>query len=358
MQEARLNQVMKAMADQNITQMVVSDPAAIYYLTGKWINPGERLLALYLNLAGSHKLFANELFQVSEDLGVEKVYFNDTQDGVKILVQSIDKQGLLGVDKNWSAHFLLELMAYKGDHAVVNSSSIIDRIRMCKDEQERAAMREASRLNDLAIDKLIQLVPGQYSENKLALLLSGIYEELGADGCSFTPIIAYGGNAADPHHEPEHHFLKAGDCVVMDIGCKKDAYCSDMTRTVFYQYASDHAQQVYDIVLEANKRAIAAVKPGVRFCDIDAAARDYIEDAGYGKGFLHRTGHSIGLDVHDFGDVSAVNTECVQPGNIFSIEPCVVIPGELGIRVEDLVLVTADGCEVLNKYNKELKIVK
>ena len=357
MLEARLNQVIKAMAEQNITQMVVADPAAIYYLTGKWINPGERLLALYLNLDGSHKLFVNELFQVPEDLGVEKVYFNDRQDGVQILAQAINKQALLGVDKNWPAHFLLELMAYKGDHTFVNSSAIIDRIRMCKDEQERAAMREASRLNDLAMAQLIQLVPKQYSEKKLAHLLAGIYENLGADGCSFTPIIAFGAKAADPHHTPEQHFLQAGDCVVMDIGCKKDDYCSDMTRTVFYQSASDHAQQVYAIVLEANKRAIAAIKPGVRFCDIDAAARNYIEAAGYGKGFLHRTGHSIGLDVHDFGDVSAVNTECVQPGNVFSIEPCVVIPGELGIRVEDLVLVTADGCEVLNKYNKELKIV-
>jgi len=100
------------------------------------------------------------------------------------------------------------------------------------------------------------------------------------------------------------------------------------------------------------------VRPGVRFCDIDAAARNHIEAAGYGKGFTHRTGHSIGLEVHEYGDVSATNTEPVQAGMVFSIEPSIKIPGELGIRVEDLVLVTEQGCEVLNRYDKEFRIVE
>jgi Xaa-Pro dipeptidase len=358
MKKERLNKVLGAMAERNISQMLISDPASIFYLTRKWIEPGERMLALYLNAAGDHKLFVNELFQVPEDLGAEKIYFNDSQNGIKILSQYIDKRVPMGVDKNWPARFLLAMMTYKGDSAFVNTSEIVDKIRACKDNGERTAMREASRLNDLVMGKLIERVQGQYTEKKLAQLLLGIYEETGADGCSFAPIIAYGANAADPHHEPEHSQLKAGDCVIMDIGCKKNAYCSDMTRTVFYKYASEHGKKVYSIVAEANKRAIDAIKPGVRFCDIDAAARDHIEAAGYGKGFVHRTGHSIGLEVHEFGDVSAVNTERVQPGNIFSIEPCIIVPGELGIRVEDLVLVTEDGCEVLNKYTKELTIVE
>ena len=354
----RLNKVLRSMAEEKLSQMVVSDPVAIFYLTGKWIHPGERMLALYLNLEGSHKLFINELFNVSEDLGVDKIYFNDTQDGVKLLAQYINKTAPMGIDKNWPSHFLLRLMQQKGDNRFMNGSAMIDRIRMVKDEQEQAAMKEASRLNDLAIGKAIGLVPQEHSEKKLAHLLSGIYEKLGAEGYSFDPIIAYGANGADSHHTPENCPLKAGDSVLIDIGCKKHSYCSDMTRTVFYKYASDHARKVYSIVLEANRRAIAAIKPGVRFCDIDAAARDHIEAAGYGKGFVHRTGHSIGLECHDFGDVSAVNTEKVQPGNIFSIEPCVIIPGEFGIRVEDLVLVTEDGSEVLNKYNRELTVVE
>jgi Xaa-Pro dipeptidase len=357
MKQERLNRVLKEMESKNIPQMLVSDPASIFYLTGKWIHPGERMLALYISLDGKHKLFINELFPVYEDLGVEKVWFNDTQDAVEIVSKYVDKEKPIGIDKNWPARFLLRLMELKGGSAFVNGSVILDRVRMCKDENEKDLMREASRINDMAIDRMIKMIPEKHPEKKMAQILSGIYEELGAEGFSFSPIIAYGANAADPHHESDNSVVKEGDCVIIDIGCRKDSYCSDMTRTVFYKYASDKAKEVYNIVLEANKRAIEIVKPGVRFCDIDAAARNHIEAAGYGKYFTHRTGHSIGIEVHDFGDVSAVNTDRVEPGMIFSIEPGIYLPGEVGVRIEDLVLVTEDGCEVLNKYDKELMIV-
>lgn len=358
MNEARLKRVLWEMEAKNIPQMLVSDPAAIFYLTGKWIHPGERMLALYINVNGNNKLFINELFPVYEDLGVEKVWFNDTQDAVEIVSRYVDKEKPMGVDKNWPARFLLRLMELKGGSTFVNGSVILDRVRMCKDENERDLMREASRINDLAVDRMIKLIPQLYTEKKMAQELQSIYEDLGAEGFSFEPIIAYGANAADPHHEPDNSTVKEGDSIIIDIGCKKNSYCSDMTRTVFYKNVSSKAKEVYNIVLEANKRAIEIVKPGVRFCDIDNAAREYIEKAGYGKYFTHRTGHSIGIEVHDFGDVSSINNDRVEPGMIFSIEPGIYLPGEVGVRIEDLVLVTEDGCEVLNKYDKELIVVE
>lgn len=353
----RLQSVLQGMADAGIPQLIVSDPAAIYYLTGTWIHPGERLLALRLSRTGRHALFVNELFSVPEGLGVETVWVNDTQDGAELLARSLDLERTVGVDKNWPARFLLRLMAVQPHHRVVNASAILDRLRMRKDAQERAAMREASRLNDLALAKVVALLPQRYSEKRLAQCLPAIYEELGAEGCAFEPIIAYGPNAAESHHSPGRRLLDAGDCVVIDIGCRKDAYCADMTRTLFYRQASEAARAVYALVLEAQLRAIAAVRPGVRFCDIDAAARDHIAAAGYAKQFTHRTGHSIGLEVHDYGDVSAVNTAPVAPGMVFSIEPSIKLPGEFGIRIEDLVLVTDEGCEVLTHYDKTLRIV-
>jgi Xaa-Pro dipeptidase len=353
----RLKSVLRGMADIGISQMVVSDPAAIFYLTGKWIHPGQRMLALRLSLTGRHALFINELFSVPEELGVEKIWFNDTQDGAELLSRSLDNEPTVGVDKNWPARFLLRLMELRPSHRFVNASAVLDRLRMRKDERERALMREASRLNDLALARVVALLPKRYSEKRLAQCVPEIYEELGAEGCSFEPIIAYGPNTAESHHTPDRRLLNEGDGVVIDIGCRKDSYCSDMTRTVFYTHASDAVRAVYDVVLEAQRRAMAIVRPGVRFCDIDAAAREHIAAAGYAKHFSHRTGHSIGLDVHDYGDVSAVNTDQVQPGMVFSIEPSVKLPGEFGIRIEDLVLVTDDGCEVLNRYDKELRIV-
>jgi Xaa-Pro dipeptidase len=357
MKHQRLDYVLSEMKKNDIPQLLVADPSAIFYLTGKWIHPGERLLALYLNIDGNHKLFINELFPVYEDLGVEKVWFNDTQDGVQIISTYVDKTKPMGVDKNWPARFLLKLMDLKGGSSFVNGSEIVDRARTYKDDEEKDFMREASRINDVAVERMIELLPKGLTEKQMAQELASIYEELGAEGFSFDPIIGFGANAADPHHEPDNTVVKEGDCVIIDIGCVKDSYCSDMTRTVFYKSVCDKSKEVFDIVLEANKRAISIVKPGVRFCDIDAAARDYIESKGYGKYFTHRTGHSIGIECHDMGDVSSINTDTVQPGMIFSIEPGIYLTGEVGVRIEDLVLVTEDGCEILNKANKELVIV-
>ncbi len=354
----RLEQVLRGMADRKLPQLIVAAPPAIFYLTGKWIAPGERMLALYLSLTEGPKLFVNELFAVPEELGVEKIWFTDTHDAAAVLAGHLRRDQPLGIDKDWPARFLLRLMALRAATGFVEASGILDRLRMRKDAREQALMREASRLNDLAMDRLIALLRSRPSEKRLARHVAEIYEEVGADGVSFEPIVAYGANAAEGHHAPQDTLLHPGDCVVLDIGCKKHRYCSDMTRTVFYQRAPEEASEVYRIVRDAQARAIAATRPGARFCDIDAAARSYIEAAGHGKAFTHRTGHSIGLEVHDFGDVSATNTDPVLPGMIFSIEPSIKLPGRLGIRIEDLVLVTDAGCEVLNTYGKELRIVE
>ena len=358
MKQARLDKVLQEMADREIPQMLVCDPAAIFYLTGQWIHPGERMMVLLLNVAQQHRLFINELFSVKQDVRVPISRFNDTQDAVEIVSSYVGKENPIGIDKNWPSRFLLRLMELKGDSQFINSSIILDQCRMCKDSEEIEIMREASKMNDVAMGKLIKVLPEKYSEAKYSQLLLGIYEELGAQGCSFNPNISFGANGADPHHKTGNSLVKEGDSIVIDIGCKKDSYCSDMTRTVFYKYASDQAREVYNTVLDANKKAIDSVKPGVRFCDIDAVARKVIEAAGYGKYFIHRTGHCIGLEAHDFGDVSSINTDEIKPGMIFSIEPGIYLPGEFGVRIEDLVLVTEKGCEILNHYNKELTIIE
>ncbi|MHC6180093.1 M24 family metallopeptidase [Clostridium sp. JNZ X4-2] len=356
--QERLEKVLRLMEKEKLPQMIISDPSAIFYLTGKWILPGERMLALYITLSGHDKLFINELFPMSEGIGIETVWYNDVQNPVEILAEYVEKDKPMGIDKNWPSHFLLRLMELKGGSTFVNASGIIDKVRMCKDEREKELMRNASKLNDIAVGKMIKLIPKKYSEKKMGKILSDIWEELGAEGHSFDPIVGYGVNAANPHHVMDGSTVKEGDSVVIDIGCKKDSYCSDMTRTVFYKYVPEHSKEVYNVVLEANKRGIEKAKAGVRFCDIDAAARDYITEKGYGKYFTHRLGHSIGIDDHDFGDVSSVNTDVVQPGQIFSIEPGIYIPGEVGVRIEDLVIAAEDGCEVLNHYPKDLITVQ
>ncbi|HIX82898.1 MAG TPA: aminopeptidase P family protein, partial [Candidatus Erysipelatoclostridium merdavium] len=174
---------------------------------------------------------------------------------------------------------------------------------------------------------------------------------------SFEPIVAFGANGANPHHENDDSQLKPGDSVIIDMGCKYHGYCSDMTRTVFYKEVSEEAKKVYQLVRKANEAAEAMIKPGVKLCDIDKTARDIISEAGYGKEFNHRLGHFIGRDVHEYGDVSVNFDLEVKEGMTFSIEPGVYLPGKFGVRVEDLVLVTKDGCQVLNSYSKDLIVV-
>lgn len=357
MNTEKLEQILSTMNRVNIPQLLISDPAVIYYLTGVSIQPGERMLVLVLRQDGNHRFFINDLFHQTRDLGVPITYYNDTEDGVALVAKTLIPGETVAVDKNWPARFLLRLQELHTGKCV-NSSSIVDGVRAIKTPEEQEKMRIASRLNDQVMDRIIHALPEDHTETELADLLLQYYLDAGCSGYSFEPITAFAGNAPDPHHVTDGSRGKRGDCVVLDIGGRKDDYCSDMTRTVFLGEVSDRQREIYEIVKEANLRGIAAAKPGARMCDVDKAARDYITEKGFGKYFTHRTGHSIGLEVHEAGDVSAVNEAVIRPGQCFSVEPGIYIPEEgIGVRIEDLVLITEDGCEVLNHYPKDLTVV-
>ena len=358
LKEERLKRVLQEMDKNNLSQMIITETAPIFYLTGVWIHSGERLMALYINTKGDKKFIVNELFPVDNNLCVEVVYYNDTENPLYLLKGIINNNEVLGVDKDFKAHFLIGLMDRKVAKSFVNSSPIIDKIRMIKDLEEINLMREASRINDLVVEKVITEIKDGISEKFILNRLGELYEENKAEGFSFEPIVAFGENGANPHYETGRCILKKGMGVLIDTGCVKNHYCSDMTRTVFFKEVTDKQKEIYNIVLEANINAMEKVKPGARFCDIDNAARNTIEKYGYGKYFTHRTGHSIGIEVHDFGDVSAVNSEELRPGMIFSIEPGIYLAKDMGVRIEDLVLVTENGFERLNNLSKELQVVK
>jgi Xaa-Pro dipeptidase len=357
MNKVRLNKVLEQLAKDNIEQMVITDPATIFYLTGKWVEPGERLLALYINKNGNNKLFLNELFTAPEDLGVEKVWFSDIDDGVERIAHVTDSSKTLGIDKNMAARFLLRLMELNGGSHYVNASINVDSVRASKDDEEQEFMRMASRINDMAMERFKGLIKAGITEIQMAKQMEDIYQSLGADGFSFEPLVGFGANAAVGHYDAGNAVLKEGDCVLIDVGCKKDSYCADMTRTFFYKAVTEEQRQVYELVKKANEEAEKIIKPGVRFCDIDKVARDIIAEAGYGDKFTHRLGHSIGIEVHEYGDVSSANTNVVKEGMIFSIEPGIYLANNVGVRIEDLVLVTKDGNEILNQYSKELTVI-
>ena len=354
---SRMRNVCCRMEKAGLTQLLVTDPWSIYYLTGKLFQPGERFLGLLLKESGDHRIFINRLFPAPGELGAEKVWFSDTDECMAVVAGYVDPGKALGIDKMMPARFLLELMERKAAGGYRNGSFCVDDTRGCKEPGEQEKMIRASLLNDQAMALFRALVRPGLTEAEAARRVREIYGELGAEGVSFTPIVSFGANAADPHHEPDDTVLKEGDCVLFDVGCRLDGYCSDMTRTFFYRTVSPEQRKVYETVLEANLAAEARMGPGVRFCDLDAAARQVIDRAGYGPFFTHRLGHSIGLEVHEPGDVSAVNTNTAQPGRVFSCEPGIYLPGRFGVRIEDLCMITPEGVTVLNRYPKELDII-
>lgn len=248
-------------------------------------------------------------------------------------------------------------MAHNPSCKYVLASDCVDDARACKDAVERDLMREASRINDVVMERAAAYMKEGMTEREVADYIVAQYAAEGCDSTAFLPIVSYGAHAADPHHEADQTRLKAGDCIVIDMGCRKNRYCSDMTRTFFCRAADPKYAAIHDLVREANELAESMLRPGVPLCDLDKAARDHISAAGYGEYFTHRLGHFIGQTEHEKGDVSATNTTLAKPGMIFSIEPGVYLPGEFGVRVEDLVLVTEDGCEILNHVDKHWKTV-
>ena len=353
----RISRVLKKMEEKGLTQLIVSDPLSIRVLTGIMVNPGERLYALILRTSGKHTMLLNYLYFV-KDTGFEEVWFSDMEDQISIIAENIDPDQTLGIDKTWPARFLIPLQEKLPQLKTVWGSDCVDGVRAVKNEEEIAIMKKASEINDAVMEKVADYIKEGMTEKQVADFIDSEYLKAGASGTSFDTIVCFGPNAADQHHEPsDTRTLKAGECVLIDMGCVWQGYCSDMTRTFYCKSADPEQTEIHDIVREAVLRAESVIKPGVRFCDIDAQARDYIDEKGYSEYWKIRLGHFIGQEDHEYGDVSPINKNVAEPGMIFSIEPGIYIEGKYGVRIEDLVLVTEDGHELLNSVEKKWRIV-
>lgn len=354
---SRINRVMEELQHMGLQQMLVTDPMAIDYLTGYFNEPFERFMALLLKADGSHVMFLNTLFP-KPDCPLKQVWFTDTDDVTPFVAAEVDATLPLGVDKDLKARFLLPLMDAGAATGYVNASLAIDLTRAVKDAEEQEYMREASSINDAGMAEFVKLIHDGVTEKSVAEQIPAIYMQLGADGLSFPPIVSFGANAADPHHMPDDTLLKEGDCVLFDVGCMKKGYCSDMTRTFYYKSVTEEEREIYNLVLAANMEAEKIAAPGEPICNLDNTARGIITAGGHGPEFTHRLGHFIGRADHEYGDVSSANTWPAKPGMCFSVEPGIYVEGNTGVRIEDLVLITEDGAEILNRYPKNLQIIE
>ena len=240
---------------------------------------------------------------------------------------------------------------------LVPRTGLVESLRAVKDEGELEAIRRAAAITDEVFERLAGERFTGRSEAELAWWIERLFRELGADGLSFDVTVATGPNGSRPHAEPGERTVEPGHAIVVDAGCVVDGYCSDCTRTFAAGELPDELRRRYDVCLEAEVAALEVVRPGVTGRDADAAARDRIAEAGFGEEFGHGLGHGVGLAVHEAPSLRRESSDTLAAGNVVTVEPGIYLPGVGGVRIEDLVVVTDDGPELLSRFTKELVTV-
>ncbi len=257
-----------------------------------------------------------------------------------------------------SRHLSVAALGTLGESAegieLVPLAGVVERLRVIKDADEVEAVRRSAALLQPVYERIADEGLVGRREIDVAWRVHELLHEAGAQGVSFDPIVASADAGALPHAEPRDRRIEAGELVTLDIGGVLDGYCSDCTRTFATGPVPDELAEAYDLVLRAQVAALEAVRPGVTGVDADAAARRLIADAGHADHFQHGTGHGVGLEIHEDPRLSPTSTATLEPGMVVTVEPGVYLPGLGGVRIEDLVVVTADGCERMTGYPKEL----
>jgi Xaa-Pro aminopeptidase len=230
-------------------------------------------------------------------------------------------------------------------------------LRAVKDEAEIARIREAARIAEEALASVREMIRPGVREKDVALELEYRLRRSGAEQVSFETIVAAGANSALPHAAPGCREVADGDCVIIDYGAVFDGYHSDETCTFMVGRVSERQREVYRFVLEAHDRAINAIKAGVSCGEIDRVARSHLDEAGLGDFFSHGTGHGVGLEVHEAPRLAVGREETLEAGMVVTVEPGVYLPGRWGMRIEDMVLVTENGCEILTRTSKDLTVI-
>jgi len=364
---ARMTRVRSAMTAHGVDALLLSLGADLPWLTGYEAMPLERLTMFVLPADGDATMVVPRLEapRVHDDPSVFSVRaWEETEDPYRIVAGLVGRRRSLAVsDRAWAGALLRLQAELPGAHWQV-ASVLTGPIRAVKDEDEVACLRAASSAADRVA---VQLQAGEIPlvGRTEAEVSRDISDRLRAEGhrrVNFA-IVGSGPNSASPHHEPGGRVIGPGEMVVCDFGgvlaIEEDApgYCSDITRTVVTGEPTAEMKELYDVLEDAQARAVAAATTGTACEEVDAAARLPIADAGYGAYFIHRTGHGIGLEEHEDPYVVAGNRTPLRPGHAFSVEPGIYLPGRFGARLEDIVVATPSGPESLNRADHGLAVV-
>ncbi len=349
MYASRRERLRASMATGNVPGLLVTEVHNVRYLTGftgdssyLWITAADAVIL-------SDRRYEEQLTNECPDLrhairGPSKSMHELTLE----IVRSSDVEKVAIEEEHVSWGMVRRLQNDLSPRELVGASGLVEKLRACKDPAEIEIIRRAVKLAEVAFRKTLAEMTPDWTELQVAWRLEHWVREGGGEKLGFPAIVAVGSSAALPHYHSARRRLNEDPLLLIDWGARLDGYTSDLTRTIAMGNVSEQMRRVHDIVVGAHDAAIAAIRPGATFEEIDGTARKYISDAGYGEYFGHGLGHGIGLQVHEHPRMAAGQKGILQPGMIVTVEPGVYLPGVGGVRVEDDVLVTETGHEVLS----------
>jgi Xaa-Pro aminopeptidase len=360
----RIAKAQGLMRRARVDLLALSFGSNLRYLSGFSDEPSERLLLLLLPAEREPVFLVPELYadQVRRDSSIADLrVWKDEENPHALLARAIADleiaEGSVAIDDSMWAVFLLALQEALPAATFSPASQILVPLRMEKAPPEIRAMEEAGAIADRAFEEVLKRRIAGMSELDLARALEEAMMAHGADKSAFETLVASGPNSALPHHRAGSRRIEPGDVVIVDYGCRVRGYSSDVSRTLVCERATDRIKNVHALVRAAQEKAVASVRPGLAAEAVDRAARSVIAAAGFGERFIHRTGHGIGLDVHEPPYIVEGNRIELRPGMTFSVEPGIYLRGEWGVRIEDVVVVTETGAQPMTHSTHELKVV-
>lgn len=364
----RISQVKDAFISLNLDALFITNQYNVSYLTGfAGLSPNEREGFLFLTAKSAHLITFSTYYQmykaggdgfITHCITMEKRLHN-------ILSSIIDVNNIkkIGFEPDSITVTELETLQKKLKMHFVQTENTVENFRKIKDRQELAAISRAARVTDEAYEHIKGKIKKGVSEKDLALEIE-FFIKKNADDVAFSPIVAFDKNSAIPHYIPNNikPALPAGrhitynNLILLDFGAKLDGYCSDMTRVIFFGAPTNHRVDIYNTVLSAQEKALSVLKPEIKAQDADHVAREYITQKGY-PAYQHGLGHGVGLAIHESPKLRTGITDVLKENMVVTVEPGIYLPGDCGVRIEDLVVLKPDGIEVLSKSTKEITIL-
>jgi Xaa-Pro aminopeptidase len=347
----RLSRIRKEMAARGLSRLVVSNQLNVRYLSGFTGDTGWLLVG-----PDSASLVTDFRFeeQAAKEVLPEVTLAIDKRDVLAATCEALAKvEGRIGLEAASLSFAAYEKLAQAVNAELVGLEGLVEGFRKIKDAGEIACLTRAVEVTDTVFAEILKEIRPGLSEIELAARMDFLVRRRSTDVAPFKTIVASGERSSLPHATPTERVLRRGDLVKLDFGASVDGYCSDLTRTVVVGKANDRQREIFGIVLEAQLKAEAGIRAGMKGSEADALARQHIESKGYGERFGHSLGHGIGLEVHEEPRLSQKNDSPLEEGMVTTVEPGIYLPGWGGVRIEDDVVVEAEGSRVLTKATKD-----